>query len=151
MLCTWMRFQILLCLDIALVSLQLLRNQMKLKIQQTEKGREVVNIWKEDYNIWNSRMETFAVLSFWPWNVMSLIHISVFHLENNNTNTRKKFKMTNLLQQHSGVINLYVLQSHHPTWISYHKTNNKTEGNPISSDKIELLFCLKPVLFNLSY
>lgn len=83
--------------------------------------------------------------------VMSLICVSVLHLENSNINTRKKIKVTNLLQQHSGVINLYILSSYHPAWISYHKTNKEIEGKPASPDKIRLLFCLKPVLFNLSH
>lgn len=43
--------------------------------------------------------------------VMSVTCVSVLHLENNNINTRKKIKVTNLLQQHSGVINLYILSS----------------------------------------
>lgn len=83
--------------------------------------------------------------------VMSLICISVLHLENSNINTRKMFKVTNLLQQHSDVINFYILSPYHPAWISYHKTKKEIEGNPTSSDKIELLFYLKPVLFNLTH
>lgn len=83
--------------------------------------------------------------------VMSLICISVLHLENSNINTREKCKMTNLLQQHSGVINLYILSFYHPAWRSYHKTNKEIEGSHTSSDKIGLLFCLKPVSFIFSH
>lgn len=56
--------------------------------------------------------------------LMSLICISDLHLENSNINTRNKFKVTNLLQQCTGVINLYNLSSR---WISYHERNKVKE------------------------
>jgi len=121
------------------VSLPLFRNEMKLKIQQTERGR-MLNIWKESYSIWKSRMETFFPCCFDLGIVKSLIRISVLHLENSNINVRKKFKVTNLLQQHSGVMNFYILSSYHSVTISYDKKQRNGRNTHIfKQNRIALL------------
>lgn len=78
---------------------------------------------------------------------MSVICISALRMENNNINTRKKFKVINFLQQHSDIVST----SYHLAWISYYKTKKEPEGKPTSSDKIALFFYIKPILFNLSH